>query len=136
MMEVIEANGFYLPPGFSSEMPTVTTREYQRGDKIIRLKFTVPTKRKVELLAGYLKEKRDKYLSTMPVEKIIHTLDKASRLWLDGEYPYRKLAIGIIPVITGLSPEVVDESIDVEMKSSLKEDIRRALKSEIEIPTI
>lgn len=130
VMEVIEANGFYFPPGFSPEMPPVTTGEYQRGDKIVHLKFPVLTKKKVALLAGYLKEKRDKYLSGMPVEKIVHTLDKASRLWLDRKYPYRKLALKIIPVMTGLSPGAVDESIDVEMKSSLKEDILRALKSE------
>ncbi|MCP4666450.1 MAG: hypothetical protein GY849_08780, partial [Deltaproteobacteria bacterium] len=133
-MEVIEAMGYYFPDGFNPGSLTFRTEEFQRNDVTVRLEIPTVTRAFVEVLADYLIKKRESYLARLPIERIIDILDKASRLWLDRDYPYRKMALKTIPVITGFSPEVVEASIDAEMESSLKADMWRALQSEIGNP--
>jgi hypothetical protein len=129
IMEVIEADGYYLPPEFREQVKTFRTEVYQDGDATVRLKIPSVTGAMVEVLADHLKEEREKYLSHQPIERIVDVLDQASRKWLDRSYPYRELVLKTIPVITGFSREVVQASIDAEMESSLREDIWRALRS-------
>jgi hypothetical protein len=133
-MEAIEADGYYLPPEFREQVKTFRTEVYQDGELTVRLKIPSVTGAMVEVLADHLKREREKYLSHQPIERIIDILDEASRKWLDRSYPYRELVLKTIPVVTGFSREVVEASIDAEMESSLREDIWRALRSEIKNP--
>jgi hypothetical protein len=133
-MEIIEVNGYYLPPGLREGLKTFRTEVYQDDSTTLHLKIPVVTRAVVEELADQLKKNRKAYLAELPIERIIAILDEASRRWLDKDYPYRKLALRTIPVVTGFSPEVVEASIDVEMESSLGEDMWRTLRSEIANP--
>ena len=133
-MEAIEADGYYFPPEFREQVKTFRTEVYQDGELTVRLKIPSVTGAMVEVLADHLKKGREKYLAHQPIERIIDVLDEASRRWLDRSYPYRELVLKTIPVVTGFSREVVEASIDVEMESSLREDIWRALRSEIKNP--
>jgi hypothetical protein len=133
-MEVIEADGYYLPPEFRENVEAFGTKVYQDGEIRVHLKTPSVSKAMVEALAGYLKKEREKYLALQPIERIIDVLDEASRRWLEKSYPYRELVLKTIPVITGFSREVVGASLDAEMESSLREDIWRALQSEIKNP--
>jgi hypothetical protein len=133
-MEVIEANGYYLPPRLREVIKNFRTEVYQNERITVHLKIPVVTGAIVEALTDQLKKNREKYLADLPIERIVAVLDEASRRWLDRDYPYRKLALQTIPVVTGFSHEVVEASIDVEMESSLEKDMWRALRSEIENP--
>jgi len=133
-MEVVEAQGYYFPTGFQGEVGDFKTEIYQGEEVAVHLKIPRVTRDTVKGLAGFLKENREKHLTHLSIERIIDVLDEASRRWLDKDYPYRKHALKTIPIITGFSPEVVAASIDVEMESSLREDILNALRSEIENP--
>ena len=133
-MEVIEAAGYYLPSGFKEDVKAFSTEVYQGRDIAVHVKVPSVNRAMVEALADHLKEEREKYLAHQPIERIVAVLDEASRRWLDKSYPYRELVLKAIPVITGFSREVVETSIDVEMESSLREDIWRALCSEVKNP--
>lgn len=133
-METIEVNGYYLPPHLREGIKTFRTEVYQDDSVMVRLKVPVVTRAMVEELADQLKKKREEYLARLPIERIVAILDEASRRWLDRDYPYRKLALRTIPVVTGFSREVVEASIDVEMESSRAQDMWLALRSEIENP--
>jgi hypothetical protein len=133
-MEIIEVDAYYLPPDFRAQVKAFRTEVYEEDGITIHLKIPAVDKTLVENLAGHLKKSRGIYLSCLPIKRIIDVLDAASRKWLDRNYPYRELALKTIPVITGFSREVVEASIDVEMESSLQEDIWRALCSEIKNP--
>ncbi|MBW1900335.1 MAG: hypothetical protein JRJ20_01740 [Deltaproteobacteria bacterium] len=133
-MTVVEAHGYYFPPDFMPDLPEFSTRTYEEGDVTVHLKIPSATPGLVAKLAEHLKENRGKYLAHMPIERIVNVLDEASQRWLDKDYPYRKLALQTIPVITGFSPEAIEASIDVEMESSLKHDMWKALHSEIKNP--
>jgi hypothetical protein len=134
MMEFIEEHGYYLPSGLREEVRDFRTESYQYGDVTVHLKIPLVTRDTVRILAGCLKKNREKYLAHLPTERIVDVLDEASRRWLDKEYPYRRQALKTIPVITGFSPEMVAESIDVEMESSLRGDIWKTIRSEIGNP--
>ena len=133
-MEILEVKGYYFPPGFTEQVSGFETDVYQRDNTIVQLETPRVTRAVVEELADYLKKSRQEYLVHLKLETIIEVLDRASRLWLKKDYPFRELALKTIPVITGFSREVVAESIDIEMESSLEADIWRALRSEINNP--
>jgi hypothetical protein len=133
-METIEVNGYYLPPRLRNGIKDFRTEVYHNESITIRLHTPVLTRAFVEDLADQLKKNREEYLAELPLERIIAVLDEASRRWLDRDYTRRQLALRTIPVVTGFSPEMVAASIDVEMESSLGEDMWRALHSEIADP--
>jgi len=132
-MKTVEANGYYFPPDFRYPI-SFTTKAYEHEDVTVHLKIPPATPDLVEALAEHLKKNREKHLARMPIERIVAVLDKASRRWLDEDYPYRRLALQTIPVITGFSREAVEASIDVEMETSLQHDMWQALRSEIQNP--
>jgi len=133
-MEIIEVDAYYLPPDLRAQVKTIRTEAYQDEDITIHLKIPQISRSFVETLTDHLKKNRETYLAGLPIGKIIDVLDQASRRWLERDYPLRQLALKTIPAITHFSREVVEASIDVEMESSLKEDIWRALCSEIKNP--
>jgi len=112
-MKVVEANGFYFPPDFMPDSLEFSTRTYEAGDVTVHLKISSATPGLVGELAEHLKQNREKYLVHMPIERIVNVLDEASQRWLDKDYPYRKLALKTIPVITGFSPEAIEASISI-----------------------
>ncbi len=131
---MLEIDGFYLPPEFSGEISGYDTETFQRGDVEVCLRTPRITRAVVGELCDYLRKNQEKYLRSMPLAHIIEVLDRASRRWMDKGYVYRKRALQSIPVMTGFSAETVAASIDVEMESSLSEDMWRALRSEIGNP--
>ena len=133
-MEIIEVDAYYLPADFRAQVKAFRTEVYQDEDITIHLKIPQISRSFVETLTDHLKKNRETYLASLPIGKIIDVLDQASRRWLERDYPLRQLALKTIPAITHFSREVVEASIDVEMESSLKEDIWRALCSEIKNP--
>jgi len=133
-MKRIEIEAYYLPPQLKDRVQGLKAEVYQNKETHIDLKIPSIDDTFVKILTQQLKKNREQYLAHLPIEKIIHVLDEASRRWIDRDYPLRQLALKTIPLVTGFSPEVVEASIDVEMESSLKEDIWRALSLEIGNP--
>ena len=134
MMEIIEVDAYYLPPDIKKQVTSFRREVYQGKEVTIHLTIPLVNRALVETLANHLKKNRKQYLARLPIEQIIDVLDEASRKWLDRNYPFRDLALKTISTITGFSREVVEASIDAEMESSLREDIWKALHSEIRNP--
>lgn len=133
-MEIIEVDAYYVPPDFRPQVKDFRTEVYQDENITIHLKIPQISTSFVETLTDHLKKRRETYLASLPIGKIIDVLDEASRKWLERDYPLRKLALKTIPFTTRFSRDVVEASIDVEMQSSLREDIWHALCSEIKNP--
>jgi hypothetical protein len=87
-------------------------------------------------LTARLRERGGPALRKLPIRRILDVLDRASRLWLDPEYPKRALAIEAIHRWTGFSREMVIHSIDLEMRSSRKLDLWRTLWTELGNPKV
>jgi hypothetical protein len=133
-MERIEVEAYYLPSQLKGHIKRLRTEVYGEGEVRIDLKIPSIDDTFVKILTQQLRKNREQYLAHLPIEKIVHVLDEASRRWLDKDYPLRRLALKTIPLITGFSPEVVEASVDAEMESSLREDMWRALSLEIGNP--
>jgi hypothetical protein len=133
-METIEVDAYYLPPNFRPQVKDFRTEVYQDKNITIHLKIPLISRSFVGTLTHQLKKNREAYLASLPIERIIDVLDEASRKWLERDYPLRNLALKTIPLITHFSREVVEASIIAEMESSLREDIWRALCSEVKNP--
>jgi hypothetical protein len=133
-METIEIDAYYVPPDLRNQVKAFRIETYQGEGVTIHLKIPSVSRSFVETLTDHLKVNRRLYLSRLPVESIIDVLDEASRKWLDKSFPLREIALKTIPTITGFSREGVEASIHAEMESSLREDIWRALCSEIKNP--
>jgi len=133
-MKTIEVNGYYLPPGFSFPEMAFGTSVFERGGVRAVLRMPAVDAPLVSALACHVQQAQARYLGSLPVGRIIDVLDEAARRWLDREYPARRTAIDALHAVTGFSRETVAASIDLEMESSLKEDMWRALRSEIANP--
>lgn len=133
-MTILEANGYYFPPGFDAGHLRFSEKTFERNGAVLRLKVPEVGRGLVEDLAGYLKKNRDDYLKKLPLARIIDVLDRASRLWMTPDFGPRKLSLDTISVVTGFSRETVAESIVIEMESSLAADMWKALRSEIGDP--
>lgn len=133
-MERSELEAFRLPSRWRERIDSVKRVAYEDGSIQLVLKIPLVDQGLIRSLVQYLRERREEYLSELPIEKIVDILDEASRRWLDRDYPLRRLALKTIPLITGFSKEVVEASIDAEMESSLRDDLWRALCLEIGNP--
>jgi hypothetical protein len=87
-------------------------------------------------LTARMRERGVQALRKLPIRHLLEVLDRASRLWLDPEYPKRALAIEAIHRWTGFSREMVIHSIDLEMRSSRKLDLWRTLWTELGNPKV
>jgi hypothetical protein len=134
-MKEIAVKGYYLPQALQKEVSSFSysIHEFPEWDTVIRVEFPVVTPELLEKVIVFLKNNKA-YLEKKSVEEIAHILDTASDLWLDDTYPKKVSAVEAISLFTGFSPEMVKESIRVEHRSSRKEDLLRALRSEIGDP--
>lgn len=95
-----------------------------------------PTPEGLKHLQAHLHHIQAQVLAHRSIESILTSLDRLARLWLDPALPERRLAIAAIADVTGFSPEQVAHSIDLEMRSSLEADLRRALTRELGNPAV
>jgi hypothetical protein len=134
-MRELAVKGYYLPEPLRAEISgfSYSVHEFPEQDAVMRVEFPVVTPRFLEKVIAFLKEKKA-YLESLPVATIADILDRASEQWLDDTSPKKVAAVEAISLFTGFSPEMVRESIRVEHLSSRRDDLLRALRSELGDP--
>lgn len=95
-----------------------------------------PTPEGLKHLQAHLHHIQASVLAHRSIDSILATLDRLARLWLDPTFPERQVAVAAISEGTGFSPEQVAHSIDLEMRSSLEADLRRALTRDLGNPAV
>ncbi|MCX5895704.1 MAG: hypothetical protein NTZ51_07740 [Proteobacteria bacterium] len=134
-MKELSVKGYYLPEPLQKEVSSFSysLHEFPDWNTVIRVEFPVVTPDLLEKVIAFLKHRKP-YLEKKSVEEIADILDRASELWLNDKHPRKQAAVEAISLFTGFSPEMVRESIRVEHLSSRKEDLLRAICSEIGDP--
>ena len=134
-MKELLIKGYYLPVPLLAEVSGFnhSVHEFPELDTVIRVEFPLVTPQFLEKVIVFLKNKKA-YLESLPVAAIADILDRASEKWLDDTFPKKAAAVDAIALFTGFSSEMVRESIKVEHLSSRKEDLLRALRSELGDP--
>src|SRR5437867_4143922 len=118
-----QAFSCWFPPDLEKElngMPgsyLLQHRRYEREDRSITVAFKCLSPSALRMTATFLRERRLRYLIGLSVYDVARVLDAASQRWLDPSYEFRRQAVEQISIVTGFSSEMVEHSIDLEMKS-------------------
>lgn len=130
----ITLDGYYIPDDFNlSGNLDIKTTKLSSNLNINQLQITRP------LLTGlceHLAANQRKILSTIPISRIVHTLDTAARIWVEESQPQCAKVIEAIVALTGFSIQMVRESIRKEQLSSRSQDIWNALENEFGNPEV
>jgi hypothetical protein len=72
----------------------------------------------------------------MPIAEIISSIDRVAESWSRRDFPLRVAARESIALATGMSPQAVDESLDVELRNYRGASLLRALRRELGDPAM
>jgi Acyl-CoA reductase (LuxC) len=75
-------------------------------------------------------------LRELKVTDLVAVIDTAARLWSDRNWPTRCATRDLVAVATGMAPETVDRSFDVELRNYRSEELWRALRRELGDPGV
>ncbi|MDP4126827.1 MAG: acyl-CoA reductase [Bacillota bacterium] len=92
------------------------------------------TSAKLIEISACVRLNRTKYLCSLQTDEIVQIIDKTIQLWLTPEYPLRKLAETLVPLITGYDAELVRLELKRFLRGFRKKDLYRFLDEEFDNP--
>ncbi|MCC7573565.1 MAG: acyl-CoA reductase [Candidatus Methanofastidiosum sp.] len=98
--------GYYLPKSLKS-----IEKEIEFSEKEVKeytLLLPIINQENIKEIVNGLKENRKKYLVDMPFPEIAKVYGEVSRTWADNKYEKKKIALELLPVLTNLSPELIE----------------------------
>ncbi|TKJ43712.1 acyl-CoA reductase [candidate division TA06 bacterium B3_TA06] len=125
---------FFLPEVAEADLGEFTTLEFGQGQNTVRMHSPLLTPALLSKIIAQLKEAREEYLAKLPVYEIIETIDKAVALWRDPDYPLRRKAEALLPLITGYSSEMITQTLDEIVLMLRGEDLKLLLEEELGDP--
>lgn len=98
--------GYYLPPNIEEELsPSMDFEERLVGDATILVPILTPDH--VHTLLPLLRSNRQR-ISGFSITKIASLYDKVSTRWQDHNYDRKQVALKYLPILTSLSPELIE----------------------------
>jgi hypothetical protein len=125
---------FFLPGLDEADFADFTKLEFGQGQNKVKMRSPVLTPSLLTRIIAQLKEAREEYLAKLPVYEIIETIDKAVALWRDPDYPPRRKAEALLPIITGYSSEMITQTLNEIALMLRGEDLRLLLEEELGDP--
>lgn len=133
-IKVIPVDIFKMPRGI-----TLTNFGYQTitiGQLDYSLRFPIVTPDAIVEINDRLRHNQAAYLSHLTVAEIISKIDQAVNLWTHPDYPQRRLAMKLLPQITGYNAETVELEIKRFIRVFRKKELMRFVDSELDQPEI
>ncbi len=121
--------GWWLPPDLRDAVRDETVQDL--GGVSVRLPVLAP-----DDLARVGRTLRSRPPRQRSIWDLTQLLGALSARWLDDDFAPRRVALDTLPSVTGFSPEMVRESVDLEMRASATAHLWRALASELGDPTV
>ena len=81
---------------------------YQDIDNDIELKRPIYTKKSLEKIIESIKKARKEYLLKIELPKVFDVIEKVTNKWADPNYKGRKIALEVLPTVTGFSHEMIE----------------------------
>ncbi|WP_088225738.1 acyl-CoA reductase [Desulfosporosinus sp. FKB] len=119
---------YFVPKGICIDIH----EEHTFGEYI--LEFPNLSSAQVMELSTRLRLNRGKYLANLKTERIVEIIDKTIQLWLNPQYPLRKLAETLLPMITAYDAEIVRLELKRFLRGFRKKDLYRFLDEEFDNP--
>jgi hypothetical protein len=85
----------------------------------------------IEEACQALKRNREQYLVQRTTPELIRRLSEVAENWLDGEYPFRKLALAEGPKATGFSAATLASGLDAFFRQVTAENLRGLLVQDL-----
>ncbi|HYK74535.1 MAG TPA: acyl-CoA reductase, partial [Pseudoneobacillus sp.] len=130
----MELQVYYIPK--SVKITHFHVEKISFDDKTFLLKYPILTNENIKEVARIVQTNRDQYLYSLSIYEIVEKIDSAIQKWLDPDYPLRKLAESIIPVITGYDAEMVRLELKRYMRTFRKKELLRFLDEEFDQPAM
>ncbi|MFL6558647.1 MAG: acyl-CoA reductase [Bacillus sp. (in: firmicutes)] len=134
MNNIKELNVFSVPD--SIDFKQFHSKTVKGRDMTYVLKFPVITGEELQGIIQEVQFNRDQYLSTLSITDIVEKIDLAVQKWLHPDYPLRKLAENLIPMITGYDEEMVRLQIKRYIRTFRKKELLRFLDEEFDQPAM
>src|SRR5690242_8902609 len=129
----LRLDAWWLPGLMASEVGSWRTHRFGVDDAI-ELRVPVLTPEQLGEMMERTAAARDAYLGTLPIERIVATVDRAVSRWLDPFSRWRRLAERALPAITGYSEPMVRKGLPGYLATFRAENLWRVLESELGDP--
>jgi len=130
--EIIEA--FYVPD--SIKLEDFREERVQANGKNYILKYPVINAQQIKEIGTVLHSNRNDYLANLTTSEIVDKIDQAIQLWLNPDYPMRRIAESLIPAVTGYDQDMVRLELKRYMRTFRKKELLRFLDEEFDQPAV
>jgi len=98
------------------------------------LKYPVLSPEIVVDAARKAQNARDVYLAHLPLMEVVEKIDRAIQKWLDPDYPLRRWAEALLPILTGYHSDIIRLELKRYMRNFRKKELLRFLDEEFDHP--
>lgn len=91
--------------------------EFSEEGKKVEVRIPRLTPNRVEEIKENIRKNRDENLVKRTTKEIMEVFSRVNQQWTDKNYALRKEALDALPTVTGLSPQMVELTLDAMMKS-------------------
>jgi len=98
--------GYFLPKSLEDLEKELEFIEKPIGDYTVKIPKIKPEH--IKVVTQKLKENRDSIISDASIDWLAHIYDKVSQKWMDNSYEKKKIAMELLPLLTGLTKEVIE----------------------------
>lgn len=121
-------SAYFVPEGLTLE----TSQERRYGS--YSLQFPELSGENIAEACAEVLKHRKAYLANLTTEQIIERIDQAVQLWLNPDYPLRKIAEQVLPTLTGYDEETIRLELKRYMRGFRKKELYRFLDEEFDNP--
>ena len=101
-----ELKGYFLPKSLEDLEEKLEFTEKKVGDYTVKLPVIKPEH--IKIITQKLKENRDSLISDAAIDWLAQIYNKVSSKWKGNSYKKKKIAMEILPLLTGLTKEVIE----------------------------
>ncbi|WP_170112476.1 acyl-CoA reductase [Bifidobacterium catulorum] len=123
---------FHAPAGFVFE--AFDTREVMTSDGVMTLQYPRLDADVIHALCDCVRKNRNDHLAGQPVGSIIDVLSRAVELWMDPDYPPRRIAERLVPAITGYDADMTRIELKRYMRMFRRRELLRFVDDELSCP--
>jgi len=136
MADVSTLPAYYLPGLTEADIGDFIPLEFGSDGTRIKMLSPVLTPELLSRIIADIRKARDTYLVKQPVYKIVETIDKALDLWRNPDYPLRKKALELLPIITGFSKPMISAILSGFVTTMNAENLKMLLTVEFGDPFV
>src|SRR3954470_372325 len=129
----LRLDAWWLPGLDAADVGSWRTRRFGVDDAI-ELRAPVLTPGQLGEIMERTAAARDVYLATLPIERVVASVDRAVSRWLDPYSRWRRLAERALPAITGYSEPMVRKGLPGYLATFRAENLWRLLELELGDP--